>query len=236
MIVGVDVGGTKMLGLLVDPDTGEIVDRSRASSGGDAEEIVEALVLMIRELGATTDGGIEAVGLGVACLADPAGVVSYSPNLPAINGYPLVDTLRKRLGLPVALGNDATTAALAEARFGVGRGVDDFVLVALGTGIGTGFVVGGRLMAGANGFAGETGHMVVDLDGPEHLTGQRGPWEYFASGNALGRMGREAATEGRFEAGVAAVGSIDEIDGSVVVEAFAAVSYTHLTLPTTPYV
>ena len=85
--------------------------------------------------------------------------------------------------------NDATAAAWAEAKHGGGRGSDDFILASLGTGIGTGFVSGGHLIHGHNGFAGETGHMVVDANGPMHHTGQQGPWEYYASGTFARRVG-----------------------------------------------
>ena len=94
--------------------------------------------------------------------------------------------------LPVTTTNDAAAATVAETRFGAGRGCEDVALVTLGTGIGAGFVVDGRLLRGAHGFAGEPGHMVVDAHGPLHLTGHQGPWEALASGHALGRMGAEA--------------------------------------------
>jgi len=109
--------------------------------------------------------------------------------------------------------NDATAATWAEHQFGAGRGSDDMVLVALGTGIGMGLVSNGQIAAGSNGFAGEAGHMVVDVDGPVHLTGQRGPWEYFASGNALGRLGRQAANSGDFEMGIELAGDASAVTG-----------------------
>jgi glucokinase len=222
MLAGFDVGGTKVLGLLIDSGTGAVVARERASSAGDGDRLVATLVALVAALAETHGSGPEAVGLGVAGLAHRSGVVRYSPNLPELVEYPLADRLAERLGVPVALGNDASVGALAEARLGAGRGVSDFVFVNLGTGIGTGLVVDGRLVAGANGFAGESGHMVVDVDGPEHLTGQLGPWEYFASGNALGRMAREAAAAGEFAAGVEGAGSVEAITGVHVAEAVGA--------------
>ncbi len=97
----------------------------------------------------------------------------------------------------MAVTNDATCAALAEWRFGAGRGVDDMVMVTLGTGIGGGVVAGGRLIVGANGFAGEFGHMVVDPDGPPCPCGRRGCWERYASGSGLAQLARAAAVGGR---------------------------------------
>ena len=152
-------------------------------------------------------------------LAHSSGVVRYSPNLPDLVEYPLGDELEIALGVPVVVGNDATGGTWAEACLGAGRGASDFVFVALGTGIGTGFVAGGKLVTGANGFAGESGHMIVDASGPAHRTGQRGPWEYFASGSALGRMAREAAASGHFDLGVRKAGSIDALTGHHIVVA-----------------
>ena len=113
--------------------------------------------------------------------------------------------------MPVLVGNDATAGTFAEWKLGAGRDADNFAMVTLGTGIGTGFVVDGRLLRGASGFAGESGHMVVNVDGPAHRTGQRGPWEYFASGTALDRLGRKAAASGEFPWGVAKAGGADAV-------------------------
>jgi glucokinase len=222
MLAGFDIGGTKVLGLLIDPSTGAVLERGRASSAGEGPELVATIAALAAGLTERSEAVIGAVGLGVAGLAHRSGVVRYSPNLPDLVEYPIADRLQERLGVPVALGNDASVGALAEARYGAGRGVSDFIFVNLGTGIGTGLVVDGRLLTGTNGFAGESGHMTVDADGPEHLTGRRGPWEYFASGNALGRMGREAAAAGRFGAGIERAGSQDAITGVHVAEATAA--------------
>lgn len=219
MIVGFDVGGTNARGLLIEPVSGQIVDRGRAPSAGTGPDLLDRLVTMVEELEQTNGVAVESVGLGVAGLAHRSGVIRYSPNLPELVEYPLGTELQARLDKPVTVINDATAAAWAEAKLGAGRGSDNFVFAALGTGIGTGFVSGGSLILGANGFAGEAGHMVVDAHGPSHITGQQGPWEYFASGSALGRMGREAAADGRFGAGIEQAGSVGEIVGQHVVSA-----------------
>jgi glucokinase len=88
---------------------------------------------------------------------------------------------------------------------------DNFALVTLGTGIGTGFVIDGRLLLGNNGFAGEAGHMTIDVNGPVHITGQRGPWEYFASGNALNRIVQKEASEGTYPWGVNEAGNWENV-------------------------
>lgn len=222
MIIGYDIGGTNARGLLFDPTTGTAVAQTRASSAGDGATLVATLVELAGRLEHTGGATATSVGVGVAGLAHRSGVVHFSPNLPAVAGYPLGTELEGALGRPVAVSNDATAGTWAEATHGAGRGADDFAYVALGTGIGTGFVVDGHLLGGANGFAGEAGHMVIDVDGPAHITGQRGPWEYYASGRALGRQGREAAAAGRFDAGIDLAGSVDAITGFHVADAMAA--------------
>ena len=222
MIVGFDVGGTNARGLLIDEQSLAVVDLVRASSAGPGPVVLQTLVELVGVLAGRNEATVDAVGLGVAGLAHRSGVVRYSPNLPDLVEYPLGTELSDRLGVPVVVMNDATAGAWAEAKLGAGRGADDFAFVALGTGIGTGFVVDGRLIQGANGFAGESGHMVVDAHGPAHITGQQGPWEYFASGSALGRMGREAAAAGTFDAGIELAGDPATITGFHVADALAA--------------
>ena len=193
--IGLDVGGTKVAAVLLERSSGTILDQNQASSGGSATDLVATLAGLVESLRTRADADREtvaAVGLGIAGLVDRRGVVRWSPNLPAVVDHHLADELEAAVGLPVTAANDATAATVAESRFGAGRGCEDVALVTLGTGIGAGFVVDGRLLRGAHGFAGEPGHMVVDAHGPLHLTGHQGPWEALASGHALGRMGAEA--------------------------------------------
>jgi glucokinase len=219
MIIGIDVGGTNARALLIDSTSGDIVDRVAASSAGDGETLTQTLVAQVHELELRNGIAADAVGLGIAGLIDRTGVVRYSPNLPDIIEFPIGLELQGALRIPVAVGNDATTGAWAEAKLGAGRGTDDFVFVALGTGIGTGIVANGKLLTGARGFAGESGHMTIDADGPLHITGRPGPWEYFGSGNALGRLAREAAARGEFQTGVDITGGSTAISGIHVTNA-----------------
>ena len=161
MILGFDVGGTNARALLIEPETGDIIDRDRESSAGTGPVLLETLVRMIDRMTRNHDGELEGVGLGVAGLAHRSGVIHYSPNLPDLVEYPLGTELAGRTGLDVTVMNDATAATWAEGKLGAGRGSDDYMLITLGTGIGSGFVCGGRLIHGHNGFAGESGHMVV---------------------------------------------------------------------------
>jgi len=218
MLAGFDIGGTNARCVLVDDD-GSVVANGRRSSAGSGPELVQSIVVLVGELEAANGVKVRAIGLGVAGLVHRSGTIRYSPNLPDLLEFPLGQEVESVLGVPVVVANDANTGAWAEGRLGAGRGADDFVFVALGTGIGIGVVANGTLVAGANGFGGEAGHMVIDVDGPRHITGQRGPWEYFASGNALGRLGREAAADGGFPRGVESAGSIADITGFHVAEA-----------------
>ncbi|MBT4785672.1 MAG: ROK family protein [Actinobacteria bacterium] len=221
MIVGIDVGGTNARALLLDTVDHQILDRRQVSSSGTGPELVSALAEMVELLTTDSSRSVDAIGLAVAGLAHRSGVVRFSPNLPDLVEFPIGPELEALVGRPVVLGNDATAGALAEHRMGAGRGTDNFGFVTLGTGIGTGFVLDGQLVRGASGFAGESGHMVVNLEGPVHVTGRQGPWEYFGSGSALGRMGRQAAATGDFSAGEAMAGSVEAVTGQHVSDALA---------------
>jgi glucokinase len=216
VIIGLDVGGTKALGLLVDPADGTIHGRQKSSSAGDGPTLVRTLATMVN--GLRSDHAITGIGLGIAGLIDRSGTVRYSPNLADLVEFPVTAELTAAIGHRVVATNDATAGTWAEAKLGAGRGCRDFVYVALGTGIGAGFVINGELVLGSNGFAGEVGHMVIEANGPAHITGQQGPWEYYASGNALGRLARDAAAAGAFPAAVQRVDSIDSVTGYHVVE------------------
>jgi glucokinase len=191
---GIDVGGTKVLGVVID-ERGSILRQARrptprdVNGGGDA--VIDAIAKVARSL-----GSYDHLGVGVPGLVTFDGVLRAAPNLVGADELDVATALADQLGHRVEVDSDNTCATLAEWRLGAGRGVDDLVFVGLGTGIGGGLVLGGRLQRGRNGFTGEYGHMVVDPDGPRCPCGQRGCWERFASGAGLARLAREAA-EGR---------------------------------------
>jgi glucokinase len=195
--VGVDVGGTKCLAVALDGTT--LLDEAQVPTPVGAEALLDAMAAVALDVAAGAGGGARpvAVGVGAAGLVDRAGVLRFAPNLRGVDGLAVRAELVRRLGLPVVVDNDATCAAWAERQMGAAVGMDDVVVVNLGTGIGGGIVAGGRLARGANGFAGEVGHMVVVKDGPPCPCGKRGCWERFASGSGLGRLAREAAEAGR---------------------------------------
>jgi len=214
--VGLDVGGTKCLGLALGPD-GEHLAELRVPTPEGEDELIATLAGMARELGAT-----DALGVGVPGLVTRDGVLLAAPNVTSVSNLPMRDRLHEATGARVIVDNDNTVACLAEWRYGAGRGVDDLVLVGLGTGIGGGFVSGGRLQRGAHGFAGEFGHMIVQPDGLRCPCGQRGCWERYASGSGLATIAREAVNQGRLRAVLGEVGEVDEVRGEDITAAARA--------------
>jgi glucokinase len=215
LLAGVDVGGTKVLGVLVDPDAPAVVlDEARVPTPAGQSALLDAMAEVVRRLESGRVGGaagrVGAVGVGIAGLVDRAGILRVGPNLPGLRGVRVGEELDARLGLPIRVDNDATCAAWGEHLAGAARGARDAVCVTLGTGIGAGVVADDELVRGAHGFGGEAGHMVVDPRGPLCPCGRRGCWERFASGSGLGWLGREAAEAGRFGRGVALAGGVAE--------------------------
>jgi glucokinase len=190
--IGLDIGGTKIAGLLVDED-GTIHERIERDTPA---EDVDATLERVHAVGAELASEAEAVGVGAAGMVDfDAGVMRSAPNL-AWREVPIRDLISERLGLPCLLDNDANAAAWGEFRFGAARRYDEAVLmVTVGTGIGGGIIADGHLYRGAHGFAAEIGHIIVEPDGPLCGCGNRGCWEQVASGRALDRLGAEAARE-----------------------------------------
>jgi glucokinase len=192
--VGIDVGGTKCLGVALDQHGHVVAEQRRPTPRGDGS--LPALIDTLAEL-AEAIGPFDELGVGVPGLVTREGVLRAAPNLDGVADFDVAGSLSARVGRPVHVDNDATCAAVAEWMYGAGTGTSDMVLVTLGTGIGGGLVAGGRLQRGRNGFAGEYGHMVVDPAGPPCPCGRRGCWERYASGSGLARLAREAAVGGR---------------------------------------
>lgn len=201
-----------MLGILVD-ERGLVTAEERVATPRGGEAIIEAIAGVAESLG----GGLP-VGVGAPGLVDAEGVLRFAPNLPGVVDAPMRSLLEKRLGVRVVLENDATAACWAEHQVGAARGVDDVVVVTLGTGIGGGLVSGGRLQRGANGFAGEIGHIVVHTDGPQCPCGMRGCWERYASGSGLSKLARQRGLGERGEAVTAAAAAGDPVGLEVMAE------------------
>ncbi len=193
LTIGVDVGGTKIAAGVVDAQ-GQILERIRVSTPATtAESVEEGIVAAVLTLRAGHD--VAAVGVAAAGFVDESrSMLRFAPNLPMAD-RPLRDLLAPRLGVAVVVENDANAAAWGEYRFGGGRGVSDVVLLTVGTGLGGGIVLDGRLLRGAFGVAGEFGHVRMVPDGLPCGCGSRGCWEQYTSGSALIRQARVLVSE-----------------------------------------
>jgi glucokinase len=198
--VGVDIGGTKVAGGVVAAD-GTLLDTARrATPGSSVADTEDAIVAVVEELAGRHEA-LVGVGIGAAGWFDRTGdTVLFSPHL-AWRNSTLRKDLAARLQRPLWVGNDADAAAWAEYRYGAARGASLALMITLGTGIGGGIVIDGRLQRGAHGVAGEWGHMRVVPDGRLCACGNRGCWEQYASGTALGQTAREVALTSRAAAG-----------------------------------
>jgi glucokinase len=188
-VIGVDAGGTKLLGgvILDDLTVGHRV--RRLWGGGDRAEVLETMVEAVLSAGEAS-----AVGFGIPALLDfAAGVSVSSVHLPLAD-FAFRSFMEQRLGVPVFVDNDANLAALAEQRVGAARGFSNVVMVTLGTGIGSGILLGGKVYRGSTGAGAEIGHMTIDEHGPpcQGTCPGRGCLEVMASGTAIGREGTDA--------------------------------------------
>ena len=191
-MIGVDVGGTKILAGVVGRDGAIVRSRETPTPTGSEEEFLAGLETAIAEVAGDGDG-IAGVGLGMPSLIDQqAGAAVASVNIP-LAGVSIRERISRRFGLPVGLDNDANVAAFAEWAFGAGRGTRDMVMLTLGTGVGGGLILDGRLYRGATGAGAELGHIVIVHDGPPcqgSCTGH-GHLEALVSGGAAWRVARE---------------------------------------------
>jgi len=202
--IGIDVGGTKSLAMLVDRD-GTILQELRSSSENDdtrgpGESMTDLLARQILEI-CETNNLVPAdtpVGIGLPGLVRRDGTLAYAANLQSASGADFPALLRAKAGVTsVEMENDGNAAALAEHAWGAGRGVENFAAITLGTGIGGGIIANGELIRGRNGFGGEVGHMIVRASGLRCACGREGCWERYASGTGLGVLAATAAQEGR---------------------------------------
>jgi glucokinase len=216
-VIGVDLGGSKLLAGVVDEHL-EVHSRAlREVKDMKQEAILDTAVETVAELRDAIPG-VEAVGFGIPCLIDQeTGVAVIAVNLDIVN-VPFRDIMRDRLGLPVYLDNDGNVTTLAEARFGAGKGAQDVIGLTIGTGIGGGLVLGGRVYRGHWGSGAELGHMVVDEDGPrcQGNCPNRGCLEAVASGTAIGKEGLVAAEEEPDSDLARALEAGEEITGELV--------------------
>jgi glucokinase len=195
VVVAVDLGGTAMKGAVVARDGGVLTETTRPTPDGG---ILEELVAQLTELReAATGSGREVVGAGVVTpgmLDEQRGIVHYASNL-GWRDVPLLDILRERLRLPVAVGHDVRAAGLAERTVGAAQGSSDFALVPIGTGVAAALITAGGTITGATGAAGEFGHIPVIPGGEPCTCGQRGCLEVYMSGAGVARRYRAAGGE-----------------------------------------
>lgn len=190
-----DLGGTWLRAALADSGGRLLVRDRRPTPAGGPDAVIAAMVAAARQV--DPEGAAAAVGIAAPGPLDPrAGVVLRMPNLAGWRDVPLAARLADALDRPTHLHNDASVAALGEARAGAGVGADPLVYLTLSTGIGGGIVVGGRLFDGRHGLAGELGHVLLDPAGPACGLGHPGCLEALASGSALARRVREALAAG----------------------------------------
>ncbi|AEM86576.1 ROK family glucokinase [Streptomyces violaceusniger] len=190
LTIGVDIGGTKIAAGVVDEE-GSILETSQVSTPQTPEGVVDAIADAVRIVSEGHE--IEAVGIGAAgYVDDKRATVLFAPNI-NWRHEALKDKVEQRVGLPVVVENDANAAAWGEYRFGAGVGHDDVVCITLGTGLGGGIIIGGKLHRGRFGVAAEFGHIRVVPDGLLCGCGSQGCWEQYASGRALVRYARQRA-------------------------------------------
>lgn len=182
MILGIDIGGTtSKLGLVHE---GKVIARARISTTGHADDhaFADALASAASQL-VKQDGHppIQSVGIGAPNANQLTGIIEMAPNLPWKHDVPLARMMSDRMGVPATLGNDANAAALGEWRYGAGQGIDDLLVVTLGTGVGSGFIVNGKLVLGSAGNAGELGHTILIPGGRDCTCGRKGCLEAYVS-------------------------------------------------------
>jgi glucokinase len=203
VILGIDIGGTKSAAVLGRAD-GTIVARSEEPTQAQAgpQAILARLIAMARELLQQQQIPPQTLcGIGISCggpLDTKTGIVYAPPNLPGWEAVPVRAIFEEAFpGVRVALDNDANATALAEWRYGAGRGTQNMVFLTMGTGIGGGLILDGRLYRGANDLAGEVGHQTILINGPLCRCGKRGCLEALASGPAVARLAQESLHYGR---------------------------------------
>lgn len=205
--IGVDIGGTQLRAATVGRDGTVLSRQRRGTAAQDEASLLEALRDVVLELGPDLP-----VGIGIAGLVTPEGVVRYGPNI-GVRDLPLAERLGDATGASIVVANDGSAAALGEQRVGAGRGRQDVLLATIGTGIGGGVVLGGQVLLGARGFAGELGHLVVLAGGRPCPCGNLGCIEAYASGSAIGAIARDRLGETSPPSGLR---DLEVVDGPAV--------------------
>lgn len=193
-VVGMDIGGTNTVFGIVD-SRGNVLatDSVKTQSFSKIEDYVEAVSSKLRPLIESFDGVEKIKGMGVGAPNGNYynGTIEFAPNLPWKGVIPLATLFEEAIGVPTALTNDANAAAIGEMTYGAARGMKDFIMITLGTGVGSGIVINGQLVYGHDGFAGELGHVIVRRDGRQCGCGRKGCLETYCSATGVARTARE---------------------------------------------
>jgi glucokinase len=194
-VIGVDLGGTKIIAGAVDQALTIHHRAHRAVPARDLPRLLDAMADAVAEARAAVGGDVAAVGFGVPCLIDEARAIAASSVHTPLGGIAVAEVMAERLGMPAFVANDANLALLAEHRHGAAAGESEALMLTLGTGVGGAVLVGGELYKGASGAAGELGHIALSREGPDCGPGcpSRGCLEAYTSGTALAREARAAA-------------------------------------------
>lgn len=226
--LGIDLGGTFIKGAIVNAE-GKIVIKSKAPTEHEkgADKVVENIAALCRELlksSGMKKEDISAIGMGVPGMIDSErGIVVTSNNLGWTN-FPIAEKLTALTGLPVKTANDANAAALGEMKFGFGGAYKNIVLLTLGTGVGGGIVIDGKLVEGNRGAGAELGHTVIEFDGESCTCGRRGCLEAYASATALIRDTKRAM-EAHTDSKLWEVGSLDAVNGKTAFDFYEEDEY-----------
>ena len=196
-VIGVDLGGTNTVFGVVDARGNVVVSASiKTGTHNDIElylsDLVSGLNMLIEQVGGKDK--IRGIGIGAPNGNYFSGSIEFAPNLPWKGKIPLAQMIQDRIGIGVVLTNDANAAAIGEMTYGAARGMKDFIVITLGTGVGSGIVVGGQLVYGHDGFAGELGHMIVRRNGRMCGCGRQGCLETYTSATGVARTAREYLT------------------------------------------
>ncbi len=216
MYIGIDIGGTKCAVVYAD-DSGAVINKIKFPTT-TCEDTLEKIFEAVAAMG-------ECRSIGISCggpLDEEKGIILSPPNLPGWDEVHITDMLTERFGVPARICNDANACALAEWRFGAGRGTKNMVFMTFGTGLGAGLILDGRLYSGTNGNAGEVGHVRLAKDGPVGY-GKAGSFEGFCSGGGIAKLGKRAAKEalvvGTPMSFCKGIEDIEKIDAKLLAEA-----------------
>ena len=216
-VLAIDLGGTKIITALVSPN-GQLIAKERCLTLADEGQasVINRLLLTIDhllKLKNLDSSQLDSISIAAAGGIDiKRGLVTSSPNLPDWHNVPLTDIVKDRYGVSTFLLNDASAAALGEHRFGAGKGVNNLILLTIGTGIGGGIIIDGNLYQGSSGSAGEIGHMTIDINGQKDTCGNIGCLETLVSGPALAGEAKRRIAQGEKSSLVEMVaGKIEDI-------------------------